>query len=564
MAKNLLGTSTINMRTLLSNGKRYEVPAYQRDYSWTAEQWEDLWMDIEEIERSSKQHYMGALVLQEEQADNFRVIDGQQRLATVSLLVVAALHGLQELMAAGVEPKENETRCKLLRDAFLGSQHPVTLKTSPKLTLNQSNRRFYEGTILDLRTPPSVAALLPVEKPLWQAMQYFREKLRERFVDKKDGAGLANFIYETVATQLLFIQVTVEDEAGAYTVFETLNARGLELTASDLLKNYLLSVIHPTGDSNLRLALQQWQTVADRIPAKQIPDFLRHYVNSRRDLVRKDRVYRAMREDVNKPQAVFDMLRELDTASLVSEALDDESHLLWDELPEARETIRHLILYRAEQFKPLIFAVWRKLPRTELGKILRYCDIITFRYSVIGQKNPNKVEVTYNKVANAIENGTLTTALAVKEALSPIYVSDEEFKESFARTVMPVGQARTRLIRYVLCALEKQDHNVDIDYEQTPATIEHILPESPTAEWLIEFPNDLHERYVSRLGNYLLLESKLNSREAANKPLAEKLPVYQSSQYPTTKLFSAVDWTPRSIDGRQAHMAKLATAIWRL
>ena len=54
MAKNLLGTSTINMRTLLSNGKRYEVPAYQRDYSWTAEHWEDLWMDIEEIELQFK------------------------------------------------------------------------------------------------------------------------------------------------------------------------------------------------------------------------------------------------------------------------------------------------------------------------------------------------------------------------------------------------------------------------------------------------------------------------------------------------------------------------------
>jgi uncharacterized protein with ParB-like and HNH nuclease domain len=74
---------------------------------------------------------MGALVLQEEKADNFRVIDGQQRLATLSLLVVAALHSLRALIAAGVDPKENETRCKLLRDAFLGSQHPVTLKTSP-------------------------------------------------------------------------------------------------------------------------------------------------------------------------------------------------------------------------------------------------------------------------------------------------------------------------------------------------------------------------------------------------------------------------------------------------
>lgn len=521
-------------------------------------------MDIEEVERSSQQHYMGALVLQEEKVDNFRVIDGQQRLATLSLLVVAALHSLRKLISAGVDPKENETRCRLLRDAFLGSQHPVTLKTSPKLTLNQSNRRFYEGTILDLRTPPSVSALTPVEKPLWQAMQYFRERLGERFVAKQDGAGLANFIYETVATQLLFIQVTVENEAGAYTVFETLNALGLELTASDLLKNYLLSVVHPTGDSNLRAAQQQWQIVADRIPAKVIPDFLRHYVNSRRDLVRKERVYRALREEVHEPQAVFELLHELETASLVSEALEDDSHLLWDEVPEARETVRRLNLYRAEQFRPLIFAVWRKLPRPDLAKVLRYCDVITFRYTVIGQRNPNKLEVTYNKVANAVENGTLVSASAVKEALSAIYVSDDEFRESFARAAMPAGSVRTKLIRFILCALEKQDHNRDIDFEVTPATIEHILPENPTSEWLQAFPNDLHERYFSRLGNYLLLETKLNAREAANKPLDEKTPIYQQSQYPTTSQFSAIEWTPQSIEGRQAHMAKLATAIWRL
>jgi len=564
MAKNLLGTSTINMRTLLANGKRYEVPPYQRDYSWGAEHWEDLWMDIEELERGRKQHYMGAIVLQEEKADNFRVIDGQQRLATLSLLVVAALHSMKELIVADVEPKENETRSKLLRDAFLGSQHPVTLKTSPKLTLNQANRRFYEGVILDLREPASVAALLPVEKPLWQALQYFRDRLREKFVDKRDGAGLANFIYETVATQLLFIQVTVEDEAGAYTVFETLNARGLELTASDLLKNYLLSVVHPTGDSNLRAAQQQWAVIADRVPAKGIPDFLRHYVNSRHDLVRKERVYRVLREEVSRPESVFDLLRELDTASLVSEALEDATHLLWDEVPESRDTVRRLILYRVEQFRPLVFAVWRKLPRPELTKVLRYCEVISFRYSVIGQRNPNRLEITYNKVANAVENGTLTAAAGVREALSPIYVSDDEFRESFARAIMPAGSVRTRLVRFILCALEKQAHNFEVASEETSATIEHILPESLTPEWAQDFPNDLHERYCSRLGNYLLLESKLNTREAGNKPIAEKVKIYQQSQYPTTKQFSVTEWTPQTIEARQAQMAKIATAVWRI
>lgn len=565
MAKNLLGTSTINLRTLLANGKRYEVPPYQRDYSWGVEHWEDLWLDIEELERSGKQHYMGALVLQEEKPDNFRVIDGQQRLATLSLLVVAALHSLKELIAADVEVKDNEIRSKLLRDAFLGSQHPVTLKTSPKLTLNEANRRFYEGVILDFREPTSVAALSPVEKPLWQALQFFRERLRKKFVTKRDGAGLAKYLYETVATQLLFIQVTVEDEAGAYTVFETLNARGLELTASDLLKNYLLSVVHPTGDSNLRSARQQWDIVAERIPAKGIPDFLRHYVNSRHDLVRKERVYRVLRDEVNEPPKVFEILRELETASLVSEALEDAEHPLWDEVPEAREPVRRLILYRVEQFRPLIFAVWRKLPRPDLATILRYCDVISFRYSVIGQRNPNKLELTYNKVAKAVEDGMLATPSAVREALSPIYISDDEFKEAFARTVMPTGSVRTRLVRFILCAMEKQEHNFEVASEETSATIEHVLPENPASdEWSEDFPNDLQERYCNRLGNYLLLESKLNTREASNLPFQEKIKIYQKSQYPTTQQFSAVEWTPRAIEQRQLHMAKLATAIWRI
>src|SRR5690606_24024256 len=125
-----------------------------------------------------------------------------------------------------------------------------------------------EGTLLPLRKPVSASSLPSYERPLWDAMVFFQERLRSRFVLSNDGEGLANFIYETIATRLLFIQVVVEDEAGAYTVFETLNARGLELTAGDLLKNYLLSIVHPTGDGNLAQAQQLWQGITSRIPAK--------------------------------------------------------------------------------------------------------------------------------------------------------------------------------------------------------------------------------------------------------------------------------------------------------
>jgi len=199
-----------------------------------------------------------------------------------------------------------------------------------------------------------------------------------------------------------------------------------------------------------------------------------------------------------------------------------------------------------------------------VARVLRVCDVISFRYNMISQRNTNKLEEVYNDVAVAVHQGTLKTAVEIQNALQSVYVSDDEFKEAFAKRSLPTGGRKTRLLRYMHCALEKQEYNVDYDWENTPATIEHVLPENPTAEWLEDFPNDLHERYVSRLGNYLLLESKLNSKDAANQPLPAKLLVYHQSQYPTTKQLSAADWTPQTINGRQAHMSRLATAIWRI
>jgi len=565
MAKrDLIGTSTINLRTLLSNGKRYEVPPYQRDYSWGLENWEDLWFDIAELERGDKQHYMGALVLEEREAENFKIIDGQQRLATLSMLVIAALHCLNELIEKGVDPDDNRKRVELLRTAFLGAEHPGTLRTTPKLTLNQANRRFYEGTLLPLRKPVSASSLPSYERPLWDAMVFFQERLRSRFVLSNDGEGLANFIYETIATRLLFIQVVVEDEAGAYTVFETLNARGLELTAGDLLKNYLLSIVHPTGDGNLAQAQQLWQGITSRIPAKYVAEFLRHYLNSTRAFVRKERVYKTIRNEISTPPQVFALLEDLDEASLLNEALDDPAHSLWDEVPDAHKHVRNLKLYRVVQYRPLVFAAWRRLSRQDLAKVIRYCDVISFRYNMIAQRNTNRLEEIYNKVAVDLHNGVLTTHTAVKEALSPVYVSDEEFKEAFAKRRINAAGQRKALVRYILVALENQDHGVDYDWEESHATIEHILPENPGPEWLVDFPHDLHERYVDRLGNYLLLEGKLNRRDAGNKPFAEKVQVYHQSHYPTTRGFSWVDWTPQTIDARQDRMARTATSVWRL
>lgn len=93
-------TSNKSFSEIIGNGKQYTVPKYQRDYSWDSEQWEDLWEDILEIHNQDKQdreeHYMGYLVLQRSDIDQYTIIDGQQRITTLSLLILAALQILQK------------------------------------------------------------------------------------------------------------------------------------------------------------------------------------------------------------------------------------------------------------------------------------------------------------------------------------------------------------------------------------------------------------------------------------------------------------------------------------
>lgn len=144
MAKaNLLNTGTSTFLELIGNGRLYTVPPYQRDYSWTEEQWEDLWTDIEDLSgRMDETHYMGALVVEGRSDREFAVIDGQQRLATLSLLVLAVVGRLHDLASQGIESANNLQRAEALRARFVGEKDPASLVESSKLTLNDMTMLF--------------------------------------------------------------------------------------------------------------------------------------------------------------------------------------------------------------------------------------------------------------------------------------------------------------------------------------------------------------------------------------------------------------------------------------
>lgn len=563
---NLLNTSTISLKGLLANGRTYSVPPYQRDYAWKEEHWEDLWQDLCELEApENSQHYMGSIVLKEASPEHFVIIDGQQRLATLSILVLAVIAAIKKLARAGQEGSDNERRHDLLRQAYIGATDPGSLTYASKLTLNSTDNGFYQQVLVQLERPASERKLGDSERLLWEAFKYFLRKVDERF-SKTSGKELADWINLKVSVQLLFIQVSVESEVSAYTVFETLNARGLELTTSDLLKNYLMSLVAPRGRGDLDHVLARWKSVSDTIGIRRLPEFLRHHFNSRHAFIRQERLFKAMRGKVKNGEDVIALLRDLESAAVCYDALDDPEDDYWLDYPGATRQVRALVLFGVTQYKPLILAAREKLSPQDLVYVLRICAIISFRFNVISRLGRHELENRYNEAALAIQEGRAKSLAEVRAFLKPVYVDDEHFRADFEIFRLPAKSSKDKaLIRYVLCELERQHSGQDIAAEASEATLEHVLPLNPGEHWAEAFTSDDHERYSDRLGNYTLLEKKLNMSEAGNKGFADKQRIYAASQYALTrKLGELSDWNPESLKERQVRLAKLATAVWKL
>jgi len=224
---NLLVTCTNNFGGLVGNGKIYRVPIFQRDYSWQEENWEDLWQDILGLyQNPESSHYLGAIVLQSSDSNKeFTVIDGQQRLATLSIMAIAIIEKINKLVQKEEHKEDNQERQKILRENYLGYKDPLSLRYSSKLILNENNNDFYQGNLINLRRPRNIRALSKSNQLLWKAFQYFSDQLEKLPDVVQSGEKLTEFLTETVAQRPLFIQINVENELNAYTVFETLNAR---------------------------------------------------------------------------------------------------------------------------------------------------------------------------------------------------------------------------------------------------------------------------------------------------------------------------------------------------
>lgn len=558
--KNLMTPSTSSLSGLLGNGVTYKVPIFQRDYSWKVDNWTDLWEDIKILLNTGKDHYMGAVVLQKIGEKQFLVIDGQQRFTTLSLLALAIIKKIQDLIDSGIEPEDNTERISELRRGFLGQKDPASLHYSSKLFLNENNDPFYQRNLLQLISPQNELMLIDSDRLLWQAFDFFYKKIGELY-SNATGSELATFLSKSIGDKTMFIKIEVEDELSAYTLFETLNYRGVDLTVSDLLKNYLFSLITP---SDLRIAKDIWKKIATSVGIDKFPVFLRHFWISRKPLVRQEQLFKTIRTEIKSNQQVFDLLNDLDRYSETYLALQDPFNVLWQGNRERIKRIREMKLFGVKQQLPLLMVAKEKFSDQEFDKTLKVISTISFRYNVIGSRQANRMEELYNSVSQKIFNLSLTTAQGIFNEIRELYISDADFKNDFS-TLKLYSYGRTKkLARYILFELENNlMQGGDRDYELDPATIEHILPENAGANWDNDFPQIIQPNYIYRLGNYTLLEDHIN-RDCEILPFDQKKAFYSNSQYQMSNEINYNDWNPTILDKRQNDLARKATSIWRI
>lgn len=546
-----------NFNKLISS-EIYSVPRFQRDYSWKEPNWFDLWEDVKKIlNRDYDEQYMGNLVLLQKEGSN-QIIDGQQRLISISLMFLAFI---KTIKSSNLNDHEAIRIVHLLKSKYIAEESITQGDFTNRLVLNENNNDLYNSFISE--RPLTRSKLNPSEKLLKKGLDWFTNKIKE--LDAKTPKELGECV-NVIASSLYFTILHVADDLTAYIVFETLNARGVKLSSTDLFKNYLFQKISPSGEQPLRDIENKWRRIVNLVGSDEVVDFMRYYWNSRHKITRKVDLYREITIAYNTSKKVIELVDDLVGSAEIYSALIDPDNELWTEsnwtydttdIPQYLNTLK---LFRLKQpFVPLLIGK-QVLDDKQFEKLLRYCVSFSFRYNIICDFSANDQEVFYNKLALFIkEKGTFS-----EKEFEGIYPNNETFRKSFESIEFPYQTQDMKIVRYILASIERKlfQNKKALPLFDEEMTIEHILSRSPVKT--SGFKSDEHKKIVNKLGNLTLL-SKSEQKQVGNSDFAVKFPFYQKSSYSVTNTIvgtSKDGWDKNMVEQRQQFLAKQAASIW--
>lgn len=550
--------------------KSLAVPNYQRSYSWITEsktgsatagnddkfQVVEFWGDLQGSFANQEPYFLGTVVLADGPDGRAMVIDGQQRLATASLLLAA----IRDRCFAGGE----EAAGTATQQTYLGRYDKVVKKDLPTLLLNTDDHDFYERRVINSE---SVEAVGYSQKLIEKAYAYLGERVNE-------FAALHGPNWEPKLTELeqwldrnvKVVAITVPNEADAFLIFETLNDRGADLTIADLLKNFLFS----RAGSRLPEVQKNWTLTLANLGLNEIGNslftkFARHLLSSKYGLVRERDVYRRLKDIIKDPATAVQFTIELESASKLYYALMYSDSDYWSEYSSSTGDAAAVIAdLQIERYRPLVLAVLSTFSKSEAEKFMVTPVSWSVRMLSAGSLGGGVAEAAFCEAAVDIRGKKVKTTAEIlsNTKVGSLIPSDERFRADFND-----WQPTVKISRYLLRALELKNHGdlepeLVVNADTDSVNLEHILPKNAKAADWPQFTNETRKSMVGFLGNHALLQRTKNAR-IGNKPWSAKRPILGQSKLALTAETAAFeDWTEQSIRERHAKLAELAVTCW--
>jgi len=596
-------TSLTIAQLLGSQNEQYVIPAYQRRYSWKRHQVQDLWDDLQILE-SADSHLFGTIVClaghHTAGINRLELVDGQQRLTTISIL----LNCLLDRLRSEKEADEAQELGRFLVAKALGGE------PRPKILLDSLDaKQFTRHAAGDLTEPVDNTRLL-------QAFELLRERLTGLSLDK------VGVLLYRLKNQAVIIRLDVSDAKDAFKLFETINNRGLRLSATDIIKNFILGNAARFGPGSLDLARERWAQLLEGLDGIAIDAFFRHYMMAhlRRRVTKSEVVeefQKGFMREVEEAESLPERGHYADDEDVDDDGEDEEVVVDGgsetedldeddDEVVSATfarvsfATFLERLVERARIYRQLVLAetgvpgLDRRLRNLRLVRAQQsYGFLMSLRASGCSDKNFQEVlrlteafllrRHTTRERTN--ENETVFAQLCLVDAKDPTdsvralyrdyYPSDERFRQEFASIVFPsrlMDRARYCLEQFELSLqgahLELLPGGPDLVH------VEHIIPQkiktkkakNRFGDWITYLGEQSllqHPRYVARIGNLTLFSGELNI-SASNNPYHRKKQGHAQSAFKLTQTLPVEypEFRFEQVEARSQALADLALKIW--
>ena len=402
------------------------VPIYQRSYAWQDEHVTDLLTDVSAaMSEGTHEYFVGSIVTTQNDAARAEVADGQQRLATVTILLAAIRDYFFET--------GDKDRAGTITSDLLHKKELKTLALIPKLKLNDIDNDFFIKRIL--LPPDDPERLQPPTKPSHERIDRAAVLAREHVTKVAAGKGATDILtdlvdYLTDSVKVIWVQVP--DDTNAFLVFETLNDRGLALAITDLLKNHLFGL----SGSRLGEVQQAWVSMTAALEAIDEDDavliFLRHYWSSREGLVREKDLYGDIKRKVNNQTRAAAFAKELARNAQVYAAIANSTDALWTQYGDScRKHMETLNALRLIQIRPLLLSILDNFEPSEVRSAVRNLVSWSVRFLVHGGLGSGAIETHNCAAAKDIRGKAISSSGKLLKRLQSVIPNDAEFHGSF-------------------------------------------------------------------------------------------------------------------------------------